>query len=73
MLLLYMEAKDFIHVATLTGMAVDLPTLAETVSVPEGFTISKVNNAYDLETWCQIMTEVSEFPDFVQRAWLEMY
>ena len=69
----HLEAKDFIRGATLTGMAVDLLTLPANVSVPAGFTISKVSSACDLETWCQIMTEVSEFPDFVQRAWLEMY
>ena len=69
----HLEAKGFFHAATLTGMAVDLQTLGESPSMPHGFTISKVNNANDLETLCQIMTEVSGFPDFVQTAWLEMY
>jgi ribosomal protein S18 acetylase RimI-like enzyme len=69
----HLEAKGFVHAATLTGMAMDLWTLDEPASIPQGFTISKINNAHDLETWCQIMTEVSEFPDFARTAWLEMY
>jgi len=69
----HLEMKGFFHAATLNGMAVDLQTLVEPASMPQGFTISKVNDSEDLETWCQIMTEVSEFPDFVQTAWLEMY
>ncbi len=68
-----LEAKGFSHAATLTGMAVDLQTLGETESKPYGFTISEVKDADALVTWCQIMTEVSEFPDFAQSAWLEMY
>ena len=67
-----LEAKGFFHAATLTGMAVDLLTLAEPSSMPSGFTTSEVKNADDLEAWCRVMTEVSEFPDFAQAAWLEM-
>ena len=56
-----LEMKGFFHAATLNGMAVDLQALVEPASMPQGFTISKVNDSEDLETWCQIMTEVSEF------------
>lgn len=69
----HLEMKGFFHAATLNGMAVDLQKLDEPASMPQGFTIRKVNNSENLETWCQIMTEVSEFPDFVQTAWLEIY
>jgi len=68
-----LEAKGFFHAATLTGMAVDLLTLPEPASMHSGFTISEVKNADDLETWCRVMTQVSEFPDFAQAAWLEMF
>ena len=68
-----LEARGLFHAATLTGMAVDLLTLDETASMPPGFTISEVTDAEHLETWCRIMTDVSEFPDFAQTAWLEMY
>ena len=68
-----LEAKGLFHTATLTGMAVDLQTLDETAATPSRFTISEVKDADTLATWCQIMTEVSEFPDFARSAWLEMY
>ncbi|PKB82944.1 MAG: hypothetical protein BZY88_03390 [SAR202 cluster bacterium Io17-Chloro-G9] len=68
-----LEARRFSHAATVTGMAVDLLTLDATVSMPPGFTINEVTNPDDLETWCRIMTDVSEFPGFAKTAWLEMY
>ena len=68
-----LENSGLMSGAELTGMAVDLHDLDEKASVPEGFTISKVDDAESLETWCQIMTSVSEFPDFASSAWLEMF
>ena len=59
--------------ATLTGMAMELQTLAEPASLPPGLTISTVKDGESLETWCQLMTSVSEFPDFAAEAWLDMY
>ena len=59
--------------ATLTGMAMELQTLAEPASLPPGFTISTVKDGESLETWCQLMASVSEFPDFAAEAWLDMY
>ena len=69
----YLEDQGWIHAATLTGMAMDLLALEEPASLPPGLTISQVNNADTLVTWCQIMTSVSEFPDFAAEAWWEMY
>jgi GNAT superfamily N-acetyltransferase len=68
-----LEEQGWFHAATLTGMAVDLPDLVEPASLPPGLTISSVHDADSLETWCQIMTSVSEFPDFAASAWLDMY
>ncbi len=51
----------------------DLLALDEPASLPPCLTISQVNDADSLETWCQIMTSVSEFPDFAAEAWWEMY
>ena len=58
---------------TLTGMAMELQTLAEPASLPPGLTISTVEDGESLETWCQLMTSVSEFPDFAAKAWLNLY
>ena len=69
----HLEDKGFFHAASLTALAAELATLDEQATSPEGLTIRKVSSSADLETWCLIMTEVSEFPDFVQTAWLEMY
>ena len=68
-----LENQGLFHAATLTGMAMELKALDEPPSSPQGLTISPVNNADTLETWCQLMTSVSEFPDFAAAAWLEMY
>ena len=68
-----LEDKGLIPVAELTAMAVDLHDLDEKASLLEGFTMSKVDDGDALATWCQIMTEVSEFPDFASSAWLEMF
>ena len=68
-----LEVKGFVHGTELTGMAVDLLALNEKSSMPPGFTISEVMNAETLGIWCQLMTAVSEFPDFAAAAWLEMY
>ena len=68
-----LEDQGWFHAATLTGMAVDLPELVEPASLPPGLTISPVDDADSLENWCQIMTSVSEFPDFAAAAWLDMY
>ncbi len=68
-----LEGKGLVQGALLTGMAVDLHALDEKASAPQGFTLSKVSDADSLATWCQIMTQVSEFPDFAASAWLEMY
>ena len=68
-----LEKQGWFHAATLTGMAVDLPDLVEPASLPSGLTISSVHDTDSLETWCQIMTSVSEFPDFAASAWLDMY
>ncbi len=68
-----LEDQGWFHAATLTGMAMDLLVLDEPSSVPPGLTISQVNDADTLQTWCQIMTSVSEFPDFAAEAWWEMY
>ncbi len=59
-----LEDKGLVRVAELTGMAVHLHALDEKASVPEGFILSKVDDGDALATWCQIMTEVSDFPDF---------
>ena len=67
-----LEENGFVHGAQLTGMAVDLLTLNKNELIPHGLTISRVNNAGGLETWCRIMTSVSEFPDFAAAAFLEM-
>ena len=69
----HLEIKGFVHGAALTGMAIDLPTLDENAPRPRGLTISEVKNSDALVTWCQIMTTVSEFPDFAASAWVEMY
>ena len=69
----HLEAKGLFHAATLTGMAIDLLTLDEPAYTIPGVTITKVENAHDLQSWCQIMNTISEFPDFAQAAWLEMY
>ena len=69
----HLEEQGWFHAATVTGMAVDLAELKELASPPPGLTISQLNNAETLESWCQIMTSVSEFPDFAAAAWLEMY
>ena len=69
----HLEDHGWFHAATLTGMAMDLLALDEPASLPPGLTISQVNNAGTLGTWCQIMTSVSEFPDFAAEAWWEMY
>ncbi|MDP6495716.1 MAG: GNAT family N-acetyltransferase [Dehalococcoidia bacterium] len=68
-----LEDQGWLHAATLTGMAVELQTLAEPASLPPGLTISQVKDGESLETWCQLMTSVSEFPDFAAEAWLDMY
>ncbi len=68
-----LEDRGLFQVAELTGMAVALQALEEKAPVPQGFTVSKVSDADSLATWCQIMTAVSEFPDFAASAWLEMY
>ena len=68
-----LESNAFVHGAKLTGMAVDLLALNENSPMPHGFTISRVNNADSLSTWCQLMTTVSGFPDYAAAAWLEMY
>lgn len=68
-----LEDQGWFHAATLTGMAVDLPALAESASLPPGLSISEVKDGESLETWCQVMTSVSEFPDFAAAAWLDMY
>ena len=68
-----LENKGLMPGAELTGMAVDLHDLDEKAAVPEGFTIGKVDDGDALATWCQIMTEVSDFPDFASSAWLEMF
>ena len=68
-----LEDKGLVRVAELTGMAVHLHALDEKASVPEGFILSKVDDGDALATWCQIMTEVSDFPDFASSAWLEMF
>ena len=54
-------------------MAADLAALNEEAAVPQGFTLSEVDDGDSLATWCQIMTTVSGFPDFASSAWLEMY
>jgi ribosomal protein S18 acetylase RimI-like enzyme len=54
-------------------MAMELQTLAEPASLPLGLTISTVKDDESLETWCQLMTSISEFPDFAAAAWLDMY
>ena len=69
----HLVARGFIHGATMTAMAVDLSTLNEHAPMPQGFVISEVKSMDDLVTWCQIMTTVSEFPDFAAAAFLEMY
>ena len=69
----HLEDQGWFHAATLTGMAMDLLALDEPASQPPGLTISQVNNAGALETWCQIMTSVSEFPDFAAEARWQMY
>jgi len=68
-----LEDQGWFHPATLTGMAVELQTLTAPASLPSGLTISTVKDEESLETWCQIMTSVSEFPDFAAEAWLDMY
>ena len=68
-----LEDKGLFQVAELTGMAIDLQTLEEKASAPQGFTVGKVKDGDSLATWCQIMTTVSEFPDFASSAWLEMF
>ena len=68
-----LEHKGLFRVAELTGMAIDLKDLDEKSAPPQGFTLTKVQDADSLETWCRIMTEVSDFPDFASSAWLEMY
>ena len=68
-----LEDKGLTQGAELTGMAVDLPALNEEAAVPQGFTLSEVDDGDSLATWCQIMTTVSGFPDFASSAWLEMY
>ncbi len=68
-----LENKGLAQGAELTGMAVDLNALDEKAPVPQGLTLSKVNDDDALATWCQIMTAVSGFPDFAASAWLEMY
>ncbi|MQG77709.1 MAG: GNAT family N-acetyltransferase [SAR202 cluster bacterium] len=68
-----LEDQGWMPAATLTGMAMELQTLAEPASLPPGLTISTVKDGESLETWCQLMTSVSEFPDFAAEAWLDMY
>ena len=68
-----LEDEGLFQVAELTGMAVGLHDLDENVSLPESLTITKVEDNDALTTWCQIMAEVSEFPDFASSAWLEMF
>jgi GNAT superfamily N-acetyltransferase len=68
-----LEDQGWLHAATLTGMAVQLHTLAEPASLPPGLTITTVKDGESLEAWCRIMTSVSEFPDFAAAEWLDMY
>lgn len=68
-----LEDQGWFHAATLTGMAMELQTLVAPASLPPGLTINTVKDEESLETWCQIMTSVSEFPNFAAEAWLDMY
>jgi GNAT superfamily N-acetyltransferase len=68
-----LSEQGWTHAATLTGMAIDLLALREPTASPPGLTISPVDSADALTAWCQIMTSVSEFPDFAAAAWQEMY
>ena len=68
-----LEDEGLFQVAELIGMAVGLHDLDEKASSPESLTISKVEDDDALVAWCQIMAEVSDFPDFASSAWLEMF
>ena len=47
-----LENKGLAQAAELTAMAVDLHALDDKASVPQGFTLSKVNDGDALATWC---------------------
>ena len=63
-----LEDKGLTQGAELTGMAVDLAALNEEAAVPQGFTLSEVDDGDSLATWCQIITTVKVgFPTLPRR------
>lgn len=61
----HLERHGFVNMGKVPGMAVDLASLDEHISLPENFMIQKVTEKELIETWGEIFIKCSGFPEFM--------
>lgn len=66
-----LQTHGFIHEDDSPGMAVDLQSLNEDISIPEGFTIQKIEDPETLKIWNLVLATGFEMPDFIADAFLD--
>ncbi len=68
-----LKANQLIHAFQATGMAMELDNLDTAMRISDALTLERV---YDIETfrvWCDIVSSVYKFPDYVREQWFNMY
>ena len=69
----YLEAHGFTHEEEVPGMAVDLQSLNESVSMPDGFTIQQIEDAETLKQWHQVFITGFDIPDPIADAFHDFH
>jgi len=68
----HLEQAGLEHGFEAPAMAVDLETMSETTTPPDGFTMEEIVDEDGLRAWCDVMTPIYQFPDFAAKAWFRM-
>lgn len=69
----HLEAQGLSHAEDLPGMAVDLRTLRDDLSMPAGLTIEPVGDMATLEHWLHAFTAGFELSDLVAKAFFDLF
>lgn len=69
----FLEAHGFARQEDVPGMAMDLRSLREDVSVPAGFTLERINDAKGLKHWRHPFTVGFDMPDFAVDVFMDLF
>ncbi|GMT48995.1 MAG: hypothetical protein IEMM0008_0534 [bacterium] len=69
----FLKAKQLVHAFQAFGMAMELDNLNTDIKIPDSLAIQRVHDTQTFKTWCDIVSNVYKFPNFVKEQWFNMY